>query len=393
MPVNICAVTSTRADYGIFSPLLRRMDADAFYRLTLVATGAHLLPDFGHTVEEIRQDGFSPVEIPIMANEPDSAAAVSNVMAEALSRFASFFSERAFDLLIVLGDRYEIAAVCCAAVNARLPIAHIHGGETSQGVIDECYRHAITKMSALHFPCCEEYRRRIIQLGEQPDTVFNVGALCVENIRHTEPYPIERLSQELGMPLTNLPYAVVTFHPVTQESGSALTQLQELMRAVDAYDSLHYIITQSNADEGGGEINDAWRAFVQTHENCRLTASLGMTRYLTALKGSRMVIGNSSSGIIEAPVCGVPTVNVGDRQKGRLRAKSILDCKPECDDILRAMRKADGAGFRASLAHIASPYGDGTTSEQIASILKRRLSAPIDTKKVFYDLDFPKDKP
>ncbi len=386
MSVNICAVTSTRADYGILSPLLKRLDSDPFFRLTLVATGTHLLDAFGHTVDEIRADGFAPLEAPIMEHAPETSAQVSRIMGNALYWFSEFFEKERFSLLLVLGDRYEIAAVCCAAVNARLPIAHLHGGETTAGAIDECYRHAITKMSSLHFPCCEDYRRRILQLGEAPEDVYNVGALGVENIRNLPPYSMERLSEEIGLPLNRRPFSLVTFHPVTREEGTALSQVRELTTAMERRNDLLYLITKSNADEGGGLVNAAWDAFAREHGNCRAVASLGMRRYITAMKHSVMVLGNSSSGILEAPVCGVPTVNIGERQKGRLHAPSVLDCAPEAPAILAAMARAEAPDFRASVSAAPCPYGDGHTSEKIAAILKTRLSTPLDLKKAFHDL-------
>lgn len=384
MPVKVCAVTSTRADYGILTPLLKRLEADPYFELTVVATGTHLMDAFGNTVNEIVRDGFRPVEVPIFHGEGDDAEAVSRAMGECLIQFSRLFAARRFDLLLVLGDRYEIAAICCAAVNCRLPIAHLHGGETTEGAIDECYRHAITKMSWLHFPATEAYRRRIIQMGEDPGRVFNVGALAVENIRGASDYPLDALAKETGLPLDRERYAVVTFHPVTLEAGTGEAQARQLMAAIDARSDLWYLITKSNADEGGRGINALWDAFCAGRSNCRAVFSLGMRRYLSAVKGCRMVVGNSSSGILEAPVCGVPTVNIGDRQKGRLKAASVIDCAPERGAILAAMARADAmmdAGFQPD-----NLYGDGTTSARIASILKEKTGGPIDLKKVFRDI-------
>ena len=384
MPVKICAVTSTRADYGILSPLLKKLREDDFFDFTLAATGTHLSDAYGHTVEEILRDGFRPVLLPILKGEIRNATDVSRVMAESLLQFSAFFAEREFDLLLVLGDRYEIAAICCAAVNCRLPIAHLHGGETTEGAIDECYRHAITKMSWLHFPAAEAYRRRIIQLGEDPERVFNVGALAVENIREAADYPLEKLAEETGLPLREKNYAVVTFHPVTQEEGTAEGQMRALLEAMDGRRDLLYLITKSNADEGGGRINAIWDEYGAERENCRVVSSLGMRRYLSAVKHSLMALGNSSSGILEAPVCGVPTVNIGERQKGRLRAGTVIDCRPERDDILAAMNEAER---RARQGMKPDPlFGDGTTSERILRILKEKMTEKPDLKKKFLDL-------
>lgn len=386
MPVKVCVATSTRADYGILSPLLRRLRDDPFFELTIAATGTHLLDAFGHTVDDIVADGYEPERISIMEGELQAPTATSDIMALALTRFARFFAERRFDLLIVLGDRFEMEAICCAAVNTRLPIAHLHGGETTQGAIDECYRHAITKMSLLHFPCCELYRQRILQLGEQPERVFNVGALGVENLLRVPDYPMERLSEELRLPLADKPYAVVTFHPVTQESGTALTQLHALMDAMDARDDLLYVVTKSNADEGGAQINQAWDEYGATRGSCAVVASLGMRRYLTALRGCAMALGNSSSGILEAPIARVPTVNIGDRQKGRMRTGSIVDCAPDTSTILEAMTHAQSESMRRTIEAQVCPYGDGHTSEQITAILRQRCGTPLNVKKEFYDM-------
>ena len=384
MSVNICAVTSTRADYGIFSPLLKRLNYDDSFTLTVAATGTHLLNSFGHTVDEIINDGFTPEEIPIFSEGTDSAMTSSKAMAECLVRFTAFFLSNSFDLLLVLGDRYEIAAVCCAAVNCRLPIAHLHGGESTEGAIDECYRHAITKMSWFHFPAAEQYRKRIIQLGENPDRVFNVGALAVENIHASLGYPLEQVAKDINLPLDERNYAVVTFHPVTQERGTAKRQMEELMAAMDERNDLYYVITKSNADEGGETINRIWDKYGKERRNCSVVTSLGMRRYLATLSHSLMALGNSSSGILEAPVCGVPTVNIGDRQKGRLKASTVIDCIPERNSIISAISEAEArvrAGIYPDLL-----FGTGNTSKQIVEILKEQMRKPIELKKSFWDL-------
>lgn len=379
MPVRICAVTSTRADYGILSPLLKKLDKA--FDLTVVATGTHLLEAYGHTVDEIVKDGFKPVRIGIFTGGDINPSAA---MAECLLRFDPFFRENRFDLLLVLGDRYEIDAICCAAVNCRLPIAHLHGGETTEGAIDECYRHSITKMSWFHFPATEAYRRRIIQLGEAPDRVFNVGALAVENIRAVKDMPLEQVAEHVHLPLKPRNYVTVTFHPVTQEDGTVEKQMRALMAAMDMRSDLYYIVTKSNADEGGETINAMWDAYGRERPNCSVVASLGMVRYLSAVKNSLMVLGNSSSGILEAPVCGVPTVNIGDRQKGRIRASTVIDCLPERESIHRAMLEAE-ARMRKGVQPDAI-YGCGDTSDQIVGILKEKLKEPIDLKKSFWNL-------
>lgn len=384
MPVRICAVTSTRADYGILSPLLQKLKADDFFDLTVVATGTHLLSSFGHTVDEIILDGFKPQEISIFTEDTNSVVTTSKAMAECLVQFTSFFLHNAFDLLLVLGDRYEIAAICCAAVNCRLPIAHLHGGESTEGAIDECYRHAITKMSWFHFPAAEQYRKRIIQLGENPNRVFNVGALAVENIRGSLGYPLEQIATDVNLPLSEKNYAVVTFHPVTQEKGTATEQMEELMAAMDKRNDIYYLITKSNADEGGATINQMWDKYGQGRNNCSVVTSLGMHRYLAALNHSLMALGNSSSGILEAPVCGIPTVNIGDRQKGRLKASTVIDCSPDRNSIFHAINEAEKRvreGMKPDML-----FGIGNTSSRIIEILKEEMMKPINLKKPFWDL-------
>lgn len=384
MPVRICAVTSTRADYGILSPLLQKLKADDYFDLTVVATGTHLLSSFGYTVDEIIHDGFKPQEISIFTEDTNSAISTSKAMAECLVQFTPFFLEHSYDLLLVLGDRYEIAAICCAAVNSRLPIAHLHGGESTEGAIDECYRHAITKMSWFHFPAAEPYRKRIIQLGENPDRVFNVGALAVENIRASLGYPLEQIAADVNLPLNERNYAVVTFHPVTQEKGTAMEQMEELMAAMDKRNDIYYLITKSNADEGGETINRMWDRYGLERQNCSVVASLGMRRYLAALSHSLMALGNSSSGILEAPVCGVPTVNIGDRQKGRLKASTVIDCSPDRDSIFHAINEAEKKAREGMKPDML--FGTGDTSNRIIDILKEEMRKPINLKKPFWDL-------
>lgn len=384
----ICVVTSTRADYGILKPMIFRLHDDSELELRIAVTGSHLAESYGMTVHEIEGDGL-PVHchIPILAddNMPD---AVSRTMASALTGFAAYFTKHRPDMLVVLGDRYEIAAICCAAVNARIPIAHVHGGETTEGAIDEAYRHSITKMSYLHFAACEAYRKRIIQLGEAPERVFNVGALGIENALATPRLSQDELCEQVGFDFTK-PYAVVTFHPVTLENGTEEKQCNELFAALDEFPKLGLLITKSNADAGGQLINDAIDVYAAHRDNCTAVYSLGARRYLSAIHYSEFVIGNSSSGIVEVPVFRVPTVNIGDRQKGRLRADSVIDCAPDKVNIVSAIDKAMSDEFREKAKHTISPYGTGETSAKIVSVIKDYLyHDKINLKKSFYDITF-----
>lgn len=383
---EIAVITATRAEYGLLKPVILALQASPAFRVSVLVTGAHLSEAFGYTVREIEQDQIPiAARIPILSDS-DSPRGVSQTMSNALLGFSAYFEAHRPDAVMVLGDRYEILAVCCAAMNARIPILHLHGGETTQGAIDEAIRHSITKMSFLHFTSNAQHRKRVIQLGEQPDRVFDVGAPGVENALRLPLLTREALAQSIGFPLKRS-YAIVTFHPVTLENAAPEQQLSELFAAMDTFD-LDYIITKSNADAGGQTINRAIDAYAKTRCNVAAFDSLGLVRYLSAIKYSAAVIGNSSSGIIEAPSFGVPTVNIGDRQKGRMQAQSIIQCEPEKTDICRAMSLALSKPFREKAAHARNPYGDGNTSQKIVSILEREFSKAIDLKKTFYDIDF-----
>lgn len=384
---QICVLTTTRADYGILRPLLFALSEDEDLDLRLAVTGSHLSGDFGMTVREIEADGFPiDVRIPILQGETASSA-MSHEMARAIEGFGDYFQAHRPALLVVLGDRYEVFAACAAAVSACVPIAHLHGGETTEGAMDECFRHCITKMSFLHFTATDAYRARVIQLGEDPARVYNVGGLGVENALHTAFLSPEELEAGLNFPLFQKPYVVTTFHPVTLEPGSAGRQVEELLSAIAERTDLSFLITKSNADTGGQEINERLDAFAEEHSHCCVTASLGMRRYMSALKYAHCVLGNSSSGLSEAPSFGIPTINIGDRQRGRIQAESVINCRPEKEDILRALEKASSQDFRRVAEDAVNPYGDGNTSGKICGIIKDTLrSGKIDLKKKFYDI-------
>ena len=384
----ICVLTTTRADYGILRPLLLALSKDGSLDLRLLVTGTHLSEAFGMTVREIEADGFSiDARISILENGSDAPGAMSHSMARAIEGFGSYFQDCRPALLVVLGDRYETFAVCAAAVSVCIPIAHLHGGETTEGAMDECFRHCITKMSYLHFTAAEPYRRRVIQLGEDPARVFNVGGLGVENALHTDFLTPEQLESDLRFPLLQKPYVVTTFHPVTLEPGSAEAQLEELLAAIASREDLHFLITKSNADTGGQSINERLDIFKKEHSHCHVVVSLGMRRYMSALKYALCVLGNSSSGLLEAPSFGIPTINIGDRQRGRIQAESVLNCRPEREDILRALERACSPDFRKKAAAARNPYGDGNTSGRILEMIKRTLLAgSLDLEKWFYDI-------
>ncbi len=380
---KVAVVTSTRAEYGLLFPLIKRIAEDDQIILDLIVTGGHLSRKQGNTIREIECNGFSIThQIPIL-EENDAPRDISLTMANALKCFGECFDKDRPDLLIVLGDRTEILSVVISAVNERIPVAHIHGGEVTAGAVDDCIRHAITKMSYLHFTSCEQYRKRVIQLGEFPDRVFNVGSLGVENVLNQELMTMEELSNEIGLNL-KLPYIVVTFHPVTLEENTGRIQAEEICKVIEDRTEYNYLITASNTDSGGQIINKLFKNLEKRHNNVHVIESLGMKRYLSVVKGSEMVLGNSSSGMIEVPALGVPTVNIGDRQKGRISADSVVCCSCDARDISIAIDKA------RSIKRLPSRlFGDGKTSERILRIIKEFLfEKRINLKKGFYDLDF-----
>lgn len=385
---TICVLTATRAEYGLLKRLIVRLREVSWFRVRVAVTGMHLAPEFGSTYREIEQDGIEiDCKIPILS-KGDSPADVSAAMGRALTEFGKYFAQIKPDALVVLGDRYETMAVCIAAMNQRILIAHLHGGELTEGAVDDAIRHSITKMSYLHFTSTEDYRRRVIQLGEQPDRVYNVGAMSVENIKKQPLLSKTELEASLDFMLGDR-YAVVTFHPVTLEEETVEEQMEELVKAMIACENMRYIVTKANADAGGRRINQLWEEYAERYKDrMKVVESLGMKRYLSALKYAEMVIGNSSSGITEAPVFRIPTVNIGDRQKGRLRAESILDCRPVCEDIKNAMQTAASGAFRERISRQVCPYGDGQTSEKIVAVLEQTLQQEgSELKKRFYDMN------
>ncbi|WP_293008651.1 MULTISPECIES: UDP-N-acetylglucosamine 2-epimerase [unclassified Oscillibacter] len=388
MKYQICIVTATRAEYGLLRPLIRRVQQDETLTLLLAVTGAHLEPRYGNTVEEIRKDNL-PIDacLPILT-EGDTQQDVSCVMANTITAFTAYFMERKPDMVVLLGDRYETLGVAIVALTCQIPICHIHGGETTEGAMDEAIRHSITKMSALHFTACAAYRKRVIQLGEQPDRVYNVGALGVENIRTLSLLTKEEAGAQIGFSLAE-PYALITFHPVTLEQQTQGKQVQALFAALEQFPQLRLLFTKSNADSGGMEINALIDAYVDAHPQRAIAfSSMGYLRYLSAMQGCTMVLGNSSSGILEAPAFHVPTVDIGDRQKGRLAAASIIHCEAEQESIAAAIAQALSPAFLQLCSTVENPFGNGHTSEQIVSIMKGRLTEGISLKKKFYDVGF-----
>lgn len=388
MKKHIAVLTATRAEFGVLKTLINRLKKEDFCEVKVLVTGAHLSPEFGNTYKEIEEAGIDiTAKIECVAGG-DSPRDISNNMAMAMSGFGEYFEKNKLDLLIVLGDRYETLAVCVAAMNAEIPIAHLHGGEATEGLIDEAIRHSITKMSHLHFVSTEVYRNRVIQMGEQPEHVFNVGALAVENIKHMDFIPHEELGKELGIDLSGK-YGVVTFHPVTLEENSGVEQFEQLTQALNEFSDMSFIITKANADAGGRRINHSIDEYAKKHENVVAVTSLGAKRYLSAVKGCSVVIGNSSSGIVEAPCLYVPTVNIGDRQKGRIMPDSVICCGAYKEAIVNAIKTAVSQEFHDKVQTFNNPFGNGDTSERIADIISTifKECGNIDIKKHFYDIE------
>ncbi|GEN57111.1 UDP-N-acetyl glucosamine 2-epimerase [Halolactibacillus alkaliphilus] len=381
----ISILTATRAEYGLLKPIILKLNKVKEFDVRVVATGAHLSPEFGLTYQEIERDGFAidkKIDILLSSDTPSS---ISKSMGLAMISFADYFEKLNPDLLIVLGDRYETLAVATTAMNQRIPIAHLYGGETTEGAIDESIRHAITKLSYLHFTSTNEYRNRVIQLGENPERVYNVGAIGIENILNEKLLQKEELENELNISLSK-PYAVVTFHPVTLEENSSEKQIESLLEVCKKYNNLDFIFTKANADAEGRIINQFIDRYAKDNDNIFAYASLGMKRYLSALKYCRMVIGNSSSGLVEAPSFSIPTVNIGDRQKGRMQASSVINCEPTQLSIHQALGLALSDKFAHETKKTVNPYGNGDTSNKVVEVIKDCvINNKIDLKKKFYD--------
>ena len=379
---KICVITGSRAEYGLLYPLLRLLAAARGVKLQLVATAMHLSPKFGLTYRQIEADGFrlaAKIKFPL----PDECGTAGSI-GRAVAAIAPALEKLKPAVVVLLGDRFETFAAATAAYTLKLPIAHLHGGEVTAGVFDEAFRHAVTKMSSLHFTSTEAYRRRVIQLGESPSSVFNVGAIGLDNISGGGFLDREELAAQLGVKLRGS-LACVTFHPAMFEAAAPAVQLKELFKALDRFPALQAVFTLPNADRGAAEIIKAISAYAKKNPG-RVSAftSLGQRRYLSLMKVSAVVIGNSSSGIIEAPSLGVPTVNIGSRQEGRARAASVIDCPAEARAIARAIKKALSPACAASLRE-PNPYGDGGTAPRIARILLKKAGG-LSVKKAFFDL-------
>ena len=385
---KICVVTGTRADYGLLRWVMHEIAAAPGLQLQVVATGAHLSPEFGLTWRNIAEDGFAIDAKVEMLLGSDTPVGITKSLGLALTGFADTFAALRPDLLLVLGDRYEILGAVTAATMARIPVAHLHGGEVTEGAFDDAMRHAITKMSHLHFVAAEDYRRRVLQLGEAPENVHNVGGLGIDNILRLKLLERTELEQSLDFKLgpRNL---LVTFHPVTLEPGASAAQMAELLAALDGLPDTRLLFTMPNADTESHQLGEMLHAFVARRpDTAKVWTSLGQLRYLSCLRHVDGVVGNSSSGLAEAPSFRIGTVNVGERQQGRLKAASVIDCAPTREDISRALQTLYSEAFRKQLPKVINPYGEGGASSRIVSILTRcKLDHLL--KKRFHDLPHP----
>lgn len=384
MSRKICIVTGTRADYGLLRWVMQGIKDDPELRLQVIATGMHLSPEFGLTFREIEKDGFLIDRKVEMLTSSDTSVGVAKSMGLGMIGFADAFDELKPDMILVLGDRFEIFASVSAALVACIPVAHLHGGEITEGAFDEAFRHSITKMAHLHFVAAEEYRQRVIQLGEQPDRVFLVGGLGIDNIKRLKLLDRAELEASIDFKLgdKNL---LITFHPVTLEKSTATEQMAELLAVLAGMVDTQLIFTMPNADNDGRALIKMVQQFVAEHSNARAFTSLGQLRYLSCIAHVDGVVGNSSSGLAEVPSFKKGTINIGDRQRGRLQAESVINCEPTHESIQAAIKKLYSEDFRNNLSQALNPYGNGGASEKVVKTIKDFAIEGI-AKKSFYDL-------
>lgn len=381
---KIAVVTATRAEYGLLSPVIKELRRQENYNLKvdLIVTGTHLNEKYGMTIDEIKDRIDHKITISVVS---DNELNISKNQADALVKFTQLFLTEKYNAVLLLGDRYEALAIAIAAGNTRTPIFHLCGGDTTEGALDEWIRHSITKISYLHFTTNEESRKRVIQLGEDPERVFNYGSTSIDNILTVADMSKKEALESVD--LEDCEYALCTYHPVTMENDSVEEQISQFLEVIKAFPGLQFIVTKSNADQGGARINELLDEAVSEINNLHVFTSLGVRRYLSLMRYAEFVLGNSSSGIIETPVFHVPTVNIGVRQRGRLQSESIINCETEADSIINAINIAMTDKHRAICQRVVSPYGDGHAAEYIAAeTIDVVMNMTIDLKKKFYDL-------
>lgn len=381
---KICFVTGTRAEYGLLSRLMRLVKEDKDLQLQVIATNMHLMPEYGETYKEIEKDGFTIDKKVYMDKPSDDAHGIISSMAEEMQGMNDALSELKPDILVLLGDRYEILVAAQVALIHRVPIAHIHGGEVTEGAFDDAIRHSVTKMSSLHFTSCEEYRHRVIQMGEQPSRVFDVGSLGVENIKAVPLMTKDELEASLDFKI-DTQTILVTYHPVTL-GGDPAKDIREFLDALDQFKDLKVIFTMPNSDTGRDAIALAVENYVEKHSNrAKAYTSLGLKRYLSTLQFVKAAVGNSSSGIIEVPSFGIPTLNIGDRQKGRLASKSVVNCGTSKDEVIAGLKLCLSEEMQKAAKTYKNPYAKPDTANLIYQELKNIELAGLNLK-TFYDL-------
>ena len=380
---KICVITGTRAEYGLLYWLMKGVNVDDTLVLQVVVTGMHLSKEFGNTYQQIEKDGFIIDKKVDISLKSDTEVAITKSIGIGVIGFADVFNNLQPDLVVVLGDRFEIFAAVSAAMVARIPVAHLHGGESTEGVIDESIRHSITKMSHLHFAATNEYRNRIIQLGEQPDMVFNVGGLGIDNINKLKLLSKSEFENTINFKLGEK-NILITFHPVTLEKSTSEVQFQALLDSISELSNTKIIFTKANSDTDGRVINSMIDGYVARHDNTIAFKSMGQLNYLSALKFMDAVVGNSSSGLIEAPSFKIGTIDIGDRQKGRIKANSIISCSPNKESIDSALVKLYSREFQDIANNVVNPYGKGGASKKVLNIIKD-ISLDNIVKKSFYD--------
>lgn len=381
---KIAVATGSRADYGIYRPVLREMRKRTTLDVRLLVCGAHLSDLFGRTVAEIERDDFAPVTRIETLLPGDAPVDIARSIAKAVEGFGAALDADRPDLMLLLGDRYEMFAAASAAIPFAIPLAHIHGGETTQGAIDEAMRHSISKMSHLHFVSTKPYATRLAQMGEQPDNIFVTGAPGLDNLTDFDPMPEEELSDLIGMPLRKEPL-LVTFHPVTLEYERTLDDVSALLTALDTV-GLPVVFTYPNADTNGQIIINAIDEFVREHPSANAVKNLGTRGYFSLLGAASAMVGNSSSGIVEAASFGLPVVDIGNRQKGRIRGRNVLNADPTADSIVHAIKKATDPTFRSDIDGMDNPYGDGNAAARIVDVLESRTLDAALLQKEFHDL-------
>ena len=384
MKKKICIITGSRAEYGLLFWLLKEIEISKNFELQLIVTGMHLSPEFGLTYKEIEKDFKINKKINIDLSV-DTSLGVSRSMSIAQLSFSKAYKKLKPDIVVVLGDRYEIFSAVVAAMISKLTVAHIHGGETSEGSMDDYMRHCITKMSHIHFAATEEYKNRIIQLGESPSRVFNVGGMGIENIKRLKLLNKCEFEKAINFKL-NKKNILVTFHPVTLENNTSKSQFKELLEAINDLDNTNIIFTKTNSDLHGKVINKMIDQYISKNSKKSIAFySLGQTKYLSALQFVDLVVGNSSSGLIEAPSFKIATINIGDRQKGRIKAKSVINCLPERKSIQNSIKRAYSKNFQSLLKSVKNPYDNGFSSKKIVRVLNIIKNENI-LKKSFYNI-------